>query len=401
MQKHLANRTLPYLSGRFFDGISSGLFMMALPWIMLQTPDMGSFVAIVALACTTVSFVLTPFFATLIDRHSRKRLLILVQLIQTFTATIVLIVYWFELDSVWLLAIAQMIFWVSSNLAWATNNAFTQENYEHHEYASISGKQEIVMQGTTLGAGALGVILLQQWGMLQFSLFAAIASGIAAISYLVTPYRRQLQSSISVPFFTQLFQSKDIFSAQPRFFAFLLLSCLCYPILTFLLKLVPIWFVENGISGQWFAGYNIAFGIGSLLTGLFVSKLLNASSHQVTMFYSMLAVAIALIGMSLSTHPLYLLIFTIVFGFFNALNRIARTNWMHNSIEIDQRGRVDGGLALFSTSVQSISYIAIALLAKYGLTQYGFVLAAITVLTSTIIMGLLSRTDLLKTQWQH
>lgn len=69
------NRTLPYLSGRFFDGISSGLFMMALPWIMLQTPDMGSFVAMTALACTAISFVLTPFFSTLVDRHSRKQIL--------------------------------------------------------------------------------------------------------------------------------------------------------------------------------------------------------------------------------------------------------------------------------------------------------------------------------------
>lgn len=71
------NRTLPYLSGRFFDGISSGLFMMALPWVMLSTPDMGTFIALVALTCTATSFVLTPFFATLIDRHSRKLLLIL------------------------------------------------------------------------------------------------------------------------------------------------------------------------------------------------------------------------------------------------------------------------------------------------------------------------------------
>lgn len=56
------NKSLPYLSGRFFDGISSGLFMMALPWIMLATPNMGSFVAMVALTCTAVSFFLTPFF---------------------------------------------------------------------------------------------------------------------------------------------------------------------------------------------------------------------------------------------------------------------------------------------------------------------------------------------------
>ncbi len=34
-------RANAYLTGRFFDGVSSGLFMMALPWAMLSTPNMG------------------------------------------------------------------------------------------------------------------------------------------------------------------------------------------------------------------------------------------------------------------------------------------------------------------------------------------------------------------------
>ena len=90
-------------------------------------------------------------------------------------------------------------------------------------------------------------------------------------------------------------ESKEIFTAQPRFYAFLLLSALSYPILTFLSKLVPIWFSEAGISGDWYAGYNIAFGLGSLMTGLFVAKLLNLASHQSTMLYSMAIASIMLI----------------------------------------------------------------------------------------------------------
>lgn len=392
------NRTLPYLSGRFFDGISSGLFMMALPWIMLSTPDMGTFVAMVALACTATSFVLTPFFATLIDRHSRKALLIAVQVIQSLTAAMVLLAHVVNLDSHWLLAGAQMVFWVSSNLAWSTNNAFTQENYQRHEYASISGKQEVVMQTTTLGAGALGVILLQTWGMVEFAAFATFASALAALSYIVTPYNKQLRDSHSSSFIAQMKQSRAIFAQQPRFYAFLLLSCLSYPILTFLGKLVPIWFAENNISGDWYAGYNISFGLGSLLTGVLVSKLLTMSSHQTTMQYSMALVALALFGMSMATHPGYILLMTIVFGFFNALNRIARTNWMHHTIEISQRGRVEGGLVLFSTSVQSLSYVIIALLAHNGFTQYGFAIAAFTMLAAVVIMVLLNRSQPLQAQ---
>ncbi len=60
----MKNKTQPYLAGRFFDSISSGLFMMALPWGVLSEPKMGTFVALVSLSCTAISFLTTPFFST-------------------------------------------------------------------------------------------------------------------------------------------------------------------------------------------------------------------------------------------------------------------------------------------------------------------------------------------------
>lgn len=384
------NRTLPYLSGRFFDGISSGLFMMALSWLLLEPGDMGTFVAVLALVCTATSFVFTPFFATLIDRHSRKAILVWVQVLQSITAGLVMLAAMFDLDSHWILGVAQLIFWVSSNLAWSTNNAFTQENYDSHEYASISGKQEMVLQSTTLGAGALGIVLLKYWSMMEFAAFAASASTLATLSYLVTPYRKQLREQHTVRFMSQLVQSKAIFSQQPRFYALILLSCLSYPVLTFLSKLVPIWFAELGVSGDWFAAYSILFGLGSLLTGVLISKLLGLTSHRITLVYSMAMLALVLIAISLTLSPIYLLIFTVLLGFFNALNRITRTNWLHHTVAVSQRGRVEGGLVLFSTSVQSLSYVVIALLAHYELTQYGFAIAALTVSVAAIIMYLLA-----------
>lgn len=393
MELEAKTRTETYLTGRFFDGISSGLFMMALPWVMLLTPNMGAFVAMVALSCTALSFILTPFFSTLIDRTSRKRILVLVQLLQSGTAAVVAVFYGMGYESNWLLAAAQLVFWTSSNMAWFTNNAFTQENFNQNEYASISGKQEVIIQGTTLGSGALGVILLEAWGMFEFSCFAAIASGISAVSYILTPYRRQLRQSTSVSFVTQLKESREIFIKRPHFYGFLLLSALSYPILTFLTKLVPIWFAETGISGDWFAGYNIAFGMGSLVTGLLVGKLLGLGSHQSIMIGAMGVAAITLIGMSFSSSPLLLLFFTFFFGTFNALNRIARTNWMHHSISIDQRGRADGGIQMFSTLVQSISYVAIAYLSHFGVTQLGFFFAAGVMAVAVLLMIRLNKRE--------
>ncbi|HAS6601539.1 MFS transporter [Vibrio parahaemolyticus] len=366
----MKNKTQPYLAGRFFDSISSGLFMMALPWVMLSEPKMGTFVALVSLSCTAISFLTTPFFSTLVDRHSRKALLVLNQWIQSGMALVVFIAYWLGFESHWLLAFAQLVYWVSSNFAWTTNNAFTQENYQHHEYAKISGQQEIVMQSTTLGAGALGIVLLEMWGMKEFALFAASASALAAMFYILTPYTQQLRGAKSVAFIAQLKESKQIFRLEPRFYGFILLSC---------------------ISGDWFAGFNISFGLGSLLTGFIVTKVLSRASHSHIMFASMVMVSLAFIGMSFAISPLTILLFTALFGVFDALNRIARVNWMHHTVAVHQRGRVDGGISMFATTIQSLSYVLIAMLSHYELTQYGFAIAAVVMVLAVVLMGLLSR----------
>ena len=387
----MKRKTPPYLTGRFFDGISSGLFMLALPWLMLATNNMGTFVALTALVCTITTFLATPYFSALIARHSRKNILIIAQGIQSSTAFIVATIYWFDAGSIVALGAAQLIFWVSSSLAWHTNNAFTQENYDHHEYAKISSHQEIILQSTTLGAGALGVVLLEQWSIIQFAIFAGIASSISAISYLMTPYRRQITESVNTPFKQQLVEIKDVFSQSPQFYGFLIVSCLSYPMVTFLSRLIPIWFSELNITGDWLALYNISLGMGALIIGISLPLILKSASHKTIIQIAMYIIGLSLLLMSQAENPAYLIVLTFIFGAFNALNRIARTNWMHHAVAIKQRGRVDGGLALFATLTQSLSYVLIAVLAKADATIYGFTIAGTVVLAATFGMDKLGR----------
>ena len=383
----MIKKSAPYLTARFFDGISSGLFMLALPWLMLQEPNMGTFVALTSLACTLVTFLVTPYFSTLIDRSSRKRLLVVIQSFQTTVAFLLALTYMTGYSSVWILVLAQLFYWVSSNVAWFTNNAFTQENYEKHEYARISSYQEIILQSTTLGAGALGVVLLEHWGVVEFSLFAALASAISLVNYSLTPYKRKIRASKKVPMVDQVKEVKNVFKQSPTFFSFILLSSLAYPVLTFLGKLVPIYFSEQGISGDWVAMYNIALGLGALITGILIPKILAIYSHQAIMRHSMMTLALVLLVMGSLETPLLIIAGTFIYGSFNAFNRIARVNWMHHTIDVSQRGRIDGGLAMFSTTIQSLSYVVIAFLSHFGITKIGFVIAGSLLFFSALQMA--------------
>jgi len=87
--------------------------------------------------------------------------------------------------------------------------------------------------------------------------------------------------------------------------------------------------------------------------------------------------ALILVLMSGVTQPLAIIVLMVFFGFFNALNRIARTNWMHHTTSMAQRGRMHRFPAMFTTTVQRMSYLLIALLAYIEAIEYGFVIVGL------------------------
>ncbi|WP_201746189.1 MFS transporter [Veronia nyctiphanis] len=388
-------RSIPYLTGQIFDGMSSGLMMLALPWAMLSEVDRGPFVAMTALVCTIISFLTTPVSSTIIDRYSRKAILLATQAAKLTSALFILLLFSVDLGSVWLLAGFQLVLWVVNDIAWANHSAFIQENYQKSEYPKISGHREITMHSTSLITGVLGILLLEHWTMVQFSLLTSLLFALAQLCFWRTPYQRKVTGSEKRAFSSQILESKSVFMSSPRFFLFVLLSCLGYPMLTYLARLVPIYVSEIGISGTWFASWNMAFAIGGILMGFSINWILKRTAHEHAMTSSVLMLSALLFLISYQLSPTVLIALTVGIGFFNALNRVARTNLLHVTIPMNMRGRVDGGLKLFSTSAQGISYVIIALLSSYNVTNYGFLIAAIVMLIAGLGMLSLSRSQIL------
>jgi len=77
--------------------------------------------------------------------------------------------------------------------------------------------------------------------------------------------------------------------------------------------------------------------------------------------------------------------------------KIAELNEMHHVIAMEERGRVEGGLKLFSTLAQSLSYVVIALLSYLQLTALGFIIIGIVLLIAGLIMLHLKQRSNIKT----
>ncbi|MGC3837155.1 MFS transporter [Moritella viscosa] len=128
-----------------------------------------------------------------------------------------------------------------------------------------------------------------------------------------------------------------------------------------------------------------------------IARLLARYDHENSMIVSILVMAILLLLMGSYLSPTLIILLTIVLGFFNSYNRIARTNKMHHVIAMEERGRVEGGLKLFSTLAQSLSYVVIALLSYLQLTALGFIIIGIVLLIAGGIMIHLKQSSSIRT----
>lgn len=134
-----------------------------------------------------------------------------------------------------------------------------------------------------------------------------------------------------------------------------------------------------------------------MVCGLMIVKVMNKVSHQHLMLMSMASISLLLCVMTMTLSPLSIVLVALFIGVFNATNRIARVNKLHHEVDNSVRGRVDGGMKLFSTALQSASYVVIAYLAHYQLTELGFVIGALVIMFATLGMWVLHRTSIVST----
>jgi hypothetical protein len=64
---------------------------------------------------------------------------------------------------------------------------------------------------------------------------------------------------------------------------------------------------------------------------------------------------------------------------------------MSIQVAAEERGRIDGGLKLFSTMSQSIGYVLIAWLSYNNITEIGFAVVGVILLWASVYMLILYR----------
>ncbi|HEY0789503.1 MAG TPA: MFS transporter [Chthoniobacterales bacterium] len=332
------------LTANFFLIVGAGITFMAVPWLLIHQPQGEVTYGGVNAAVTLLIFALLPAFGKLVDRHSRKRIVLGYYLFCFLlnSAVITSMLLSRRVD-VWHLLTVYCLGSLGHSLYYPAQFALNQEIFSPDQYESLSGTIEVLWQAGAMVAGAAGafaITFVPFWGILCFD------TGCYVLGFLLilrVPYRpRRLVTAEKESAWKLLAEGCGYLRERPRLSVVIFGSFLPFLGLMVANYLSPIFVSGTLRAGPEAYGYGeVAYAVGAVAAGLTVPKL-NARYGLV----GTLLLTIGVFTVASALVPLFpvLAIFVVAFafqGWGNAGSRVARSILVLQTVPNELVGRVN------------------------------------------------------------
>lgn len=346
------------ISANIASSIGSGITMIAIPWMLVSSDDGNKVFGFITIGMTILSFILTPFIGNLVDKVSRKKLLIFSEIVCFVLLFIFSLLGFMGLPyEIWHYTIIYMIGSLYYTIFYPTMFALNQEIFTKDHYKSLNGTMEVQGQLSSMIAGGLASILLMKWELHYILLLNTVSYGAAIFFYLKLPYVR-LPTIKTEVVKSQVSEGIRYMLARPAVFIFLLFSFMPFIGVMLTNYLFPVYLVDvleadasvYGIEGMIYA-------IGAVIAGVFVPTLSSKFGNEKTIVFGILVYTIAISLIVFVDLPVYLsLMLFLAIG--NSSTRVARNSFLMDHIPNNIIGRVD---SLFRTLGLLIRILLLAL----------------------------------------
>lgn len=344
--------------------------MIAVPWLIVHRPGGAQVYGYAMSAMTLLLVFFLPYYGWLVDRSSRKTVLLAGELFGLFSGalfvTLGLVAGRFELWHLVGIHSAGMLYYT---LHYPALFAFNQEIFAREQYGQLASYVEIQGQSASMIAGALGALVLErlplEW-ILGGSTLSYVASWLMlrGIPYRPDPNRVPATN----PILQQLTEGLHYLATRPRFALFLI--CAFMPFVGIMIGnyLFPIYTAETLQAPPWvFGAGEMAFALGAIAAGFGTPILTRELGPQ-----RAILLAIALAGLSALTFALVPLVWVyllgnVTLGCGNASARVARSTIMLESIPNALIGRVNVLFNLFERLARTVCiFVLTGLVATHG-----------------------------------
>ncbi|WP_078378714.1 MFS transporter [Sutcliffiella halmapala] len=365
------------------SSVGTGITMIAIPWLLVSSQNGNEVFGYVAIAMTIINFILTPYLGSLIDKLSRKKIIVNSKVVSLLVLLVFSIIGFTGVDyELWHYIVIYMIGSLYYTIFFPTMFALNQELFHRDQFKVLNGTMEVQGQLSSMLAGAIASILLLKWD-LHFILLLDVGMYALAIYFFIkVPYTRNRVARTSKVSNVKVSAAIVYLMKQPAMFLFLLASSL--PFITVMLTnyLFPVYLADVlRVEGNIYGIQGMIYGLGAMLAGVFVPMAARKFGDEKIIATSMLLFTLAITFIIYMSIPGYLfLMLFIAIG--NSGARVARNAFMMDRIPNEIIGRVDGLLRAIGLLLR------IVLLGFFtGLVSIGLITLCFTILAGILMMG--------------
>lgn len=365
------------------SSVGSGITMIAIPWLLVSSNEGNEIFGYVTIGMTLLSFLITPYIGALIDKISRKKLLLFSKVVGLFILLVFSFIGFIGLPyEVWHYIIIYMVGNLYYTIFYPAMFALNQEIFNKDQYKALNGTMEVQGQLSSMIAGAIASILLSRWDLQFILLMDVFTYAFAIYLYLKLPYEHtSARKTRNLPEIKAT-EGLSFLLKHPSMFMFLCASLMPFIGVMITNYLFPVYLSDVlKTDGDIYGIQSMIYGLGAIFAGLFVPIVAKKVGDEKTIVYGVLTYTLAISLIIYANIPAYLsLMFFIAIG--NSGSRVARNSFLMDNIPNEIMGRIDSVFRSFGLLMRII------LLALFtGLVSTGHILLCFTVLAGLLLVA--------------
>lgn len=346
------------------SGFAQGISMLSIPWYFASELQQGSTFGIIYSFVTLSTLIWSLYAGTLIDRYSRKKVFLGINVIGGLVlASVAATGYILGYIPVPLIVLVFATTIYIYNIHYPALYAFGQEISEKSNYGKMNSYFEIQGQATSMLAGAVGAVLLSgtRNGMLNFlgfnvklpfeiekwelhDIFLMDACTYIISIALIAAIRYTPAESLTVhtgSIWKRIKMGWDYLREHPLLFVFGNASFSIFVILLVEVHMLLPLYIDNHLKlgGDVYASSEIYYTFGALFAGLSIRQLFRSSNSVRAIIIMMFLTVAVLTWVAFTQDVIVFFIFSVIIGVTNAGTRVLRVTYLFNHIPNNMMGR--------------------------------------------------------------
>ena len=288
-----------YFFSQAFTLLGGAMAQFAIIWWLTQETESATILAMAALAGLLPHALVGPIAGVLVDRYSRKVMIIAADILRAGAAVVLAIAFMAELNPLWLIFMMLGIRSVGAAFHSSAKQAITPLLVPKDELQRISGFNQILSSASSIAGPVLGIAVLNVMGIEQVLFLDILGSAIACVALLfitVPAVKDKATSSGKKSMMIELKEGVTEIRRHSGLFTLIIFLTLLNLVLTPIFTLFPLVTQNQFAGGGWHASFiQGVLGVGMLLGGILLGSVFAKAKKKPILFSCVFFYGITLI----------------------------------------------------------------------------------------------------------